>query len=180
VQDRDVVLVTGGNSGIGLECARTLARAGRHVVIASRDRKASAEAVRRITQESGTGAASELGVDLGSLDSVRRLAQEIETRDLPLRALVCNAGLQVQHGPQLSSDGYEMTFAVNHLGHFLLVNLLLARLAVHAPARIVLVASGVHDPRMRTGMPKAAVSDLTRSPPAAAPRRGGSTAASPT
>ena len=79
---------------------------------------------------------------------------------MPLRALVCNAGLQVWSGPQLSADGYESTFAVNHLGHFLLTNLLLDRLARNAPARIVIVASGVHDPKLRTGMPKAAVGDI--------------------
>jgi light-dependent protochlorophyllide reductase len=156
----DFVLVTGGNSGIGLGCARELARQGRRVVIASRDRTASAQAVRAIEQECGAGAALEFGLDLGSLDSVRQLAKEIEARDLPLRALVCNAGLQFQHGPKLSPEGYELTFAVNHLGHFLLVNLLLARLAQRAPARIVIVASGVHDPKLRTGMPKANVGDL--------------------
>ncbi len=156
---RDIVLVTGGNSGIGFECARALARAGWHVVIASRDREASAEAVRRIEAESGAGAAGELGLDLGALASVRQLAKEVEARDLPLRALVCNAGLQTTR-LRLSADGHEQTFAVNHLGHFLLVNLLLARLAARAPARIVVVASGVHDPKLRTGMPKAAVGDL--------------------
>jgi NAD(P)-dependent dehydrogenase (short-subunit alcohol dehydrogenase family) len=172
VRRDDVVLVTGGNSGIGFECARSLARAGRHVVIASRDRTASAEAVRRIDRESGEGSASELGLDLGSLDSVRQLVKEIQSRDLRLRGLVCNAGLQVQHGPRFSSDGYELTFAVNHLGHFLLVNLLLASLAANAPARIVVVASGVHDPSMRTGMPKASVSDLETLAATGGPEKG--------
>jgi NAD(P)-dependent dehydrogenase (short-subunit alcohol dehydrogenase family) len=63
-------------------------------------------------------------------------------------------------GPVLSDQGYELTFAVNHLGHFLLTNLLLERLAVHAPARIVIVSSGVHDPRRFTGMPKPDIRDL--------------------
>jgi len=65
----------------------------------------------------------------------------------------------VHKGLQLSQDGYELTFAVNHLGHFLLINLLLAHLVRHAPARIVIVSSGVHDPSRRTGMPKPAVTD---------------------
>jgi NAD(P)-dependent dehydrogenase (short-subunit alcohol dehydrogenase family) len=155
---RDVALVTGGNSGIGLECARALARDGWHVVIASRGREASAEAVRRIERESGAGAAAELPLDLAAPGSVRQLVKEIEARDLPLRALVCNAGLQFNR-LQRSPEGHEMTFAVNHLGHFLLVNLLLARLLRRAPARIVVVASGVHDPKQRTGMPKATVGD---------------------
>jgi NAD(P)-dependent dehydrogenase (short-subunit alcohol dehydrogenase family) len=167
-----MILVTGGNSGIGFECARALAAAGEQVLIASRDRGASAEAVRRITRESGEGAASELGLDLGSFASVRRFADEVEARGLPLRAVVCNAGLQVQRGPQLSADGFELTFAVNHLGHFLLVNRLLARLAAQGPARIVVVASGVHDPALRTGMPKAAVADLATLAATGGPRPG--------
>jgi NAD(P)-dependent dehydrogenase (short-subunit alcohol dehydrogenase family) len=167
-----VILVTGGNSGIGFECARALAAAGEKVLIASRDRAASAEAVRRIARESGEGAASELGLDLGSIAGVRRFAQELEGRALPLRGLVCNAGLQVNRGPQLSADGFELTFAVNHLGHFLLVNRLLGRLTAEGPARIVVVASGVHDPAMRTGMPKAAVSDFATLAATGGPRAG--------
>ena len=72
---RDVVLVTGGNSGIGFECARQLARAGWHVLIASRNRQASAEAVDRIARDSGADAASELGLDLGSIAAVRQFAR---------------------------------------------------------------------------------------------------------
>jgi light-dependent protochlorophyllide reductase len=158
--DRSTVLVTGGNSGIGFECARRLAGEGWHVLIASRNRKASADAVRRITRESGNNAVSEMSLDLGSLESVRRFAQEIEAADVPLRALVCNAGLQVGRGPDRSVDGFELTFAVNHLGHFLLTNLLLGRLAANAHARIVIVASGVHDPKRRTGMPKPRITDI--------------------
>ncbi len=157
---RSSVLVTGGNSGIGFACARELARAGWHVLIASRDREASKAAVGRIAAENGSDSASELGLDLGSLDSVRRFAGEIEARNVPLRALVCNAGLQVTRGVRLSPDGFEITFAVNHLGHFLLTHLLLERLRANAPARIVVVASGVHDPKMKTGMPKPRFTDF--------------------
>ena len=157
---RSAVLVTGGNSGIGFECARELARNGWQVVIASRDRALSEAATRRIVAETGNPAVSELGVDLGSTKSVRNLAWEIEARDLPLRALVCNAGLQSSGVRKISSDGYELTFAVNHLGHFLLTNLLLQRLLANAPARVVVVSSGVHDPKRLTGMPKAAITDM--------------------
>jgi light-dependent protochlorophyllide reductase len=158
--DRPTVLVTGGNSGIGFECARSLAGEGWHVLVASRNRDASADAVRRITRESGNDAVSAMSVDLGSIESVRQLAREIEAADVPLRALVCNAGLQVGRGPHRSADGFELTFAVNHLGHFLLTNLLLGRLAASAPARIVIVSSGVHDPKFRTGMPKPRITDI--------------------
>jgi light-dependent protochlorophyllide reductase len=149
------VLITGGNSGIGFECAKELAREGWHVWIASRNRAASDAAARHMH-----GKVDVLEVDLASMDSVRALVREIEARNVPLRALICNAGLQFNQGPQLSSDGFELTFAANHLGHFLLTNLLLERLAANAPARIVVVSSGVHDPAMRTGMPKPAIGDL--------------------
>jgi len=155
------VLVTGGNSGIGFECARKLTSSGWQVLIASRNRDASSDAARRITQESGNDTVSAMSLDLGSLESVRRFAHEIEAANVPLEALVCNAGLQVIGGAaRRSADGFELTFAVNHLGHFLLTNLLLARLARNEHARIVVVASGVHDPKIRTGMPKPRVTDI--------------------
>ena len=154
------VLVTGGNSGIGFECARALARAGRHVVIASRSRRASQEAVQKIAAESGTDRIEAMDLDLASPSSIRRFASDIDARNLPLQSLVCNAGLQFTKGPVLSEDGYELTFAVNHLGHFLLTNLLLSRLASRAPSRIVIVSSGVHDPGRFTGMPKPKIADL--------------------
>jgi NAD(P)-dependent dehydrogenase (short-subunit alcohol dehydrogenase family) len=148
------VLVTGGNSGIGFQCARRLAREPIAVIIASRDLAASRRAVQRIQDETGNAAVGEMELDLGSLAKVRAFVEEIERRNVPLSAVVCNAGLQVGSGPTLTPDGYERTFAVNHLGHFLLVNLLLRRLLEHAPARVTIVASGVHDPKLRTGMPK--------------------------
>ncbi len=157
---QSAALVTGGNSGIGFECARQLARQGWQVIIASRNRELSAEAVRRIAAESGPEVIVAMDLDLASPASVRQLAGEIAARDLPLRALVCNAGVQVTKGPRLTPDGYELTFAVNHLGHFLLANLLLGRLLANAPARLVVVSSGVHDPRRTTGMPKPAFSDM--------------------
>ena len=86
--DRSTVLVTGGNSGIGFECARKLARAGWHVLIASRNREASADAVQRIRGESRNDAVSAMSLDLGSLDSVRRFAREIEAADVPDRKSV--------------------------------------------------------------------------------------------
>jgi light-dependent protochlorophyllide reductase len=155
------VIVTGGNSGIGFECARALAKAGRHVVIASRNRRLSDDCVRRIAAESGSDRVEAMDLDLGSADSIRRFAGEVAARDFPLQSLVCNAGLQFMKGPPVLSDrGHELTFAVNHLGHFLLVNLLVERLAANAPARIVIVSSGVHDPKRFTGMPKANIADL--------------------
>jgi light-dependent protochlorophyllide reductase len=149
------VLITGGNSGIGFECAKELAREGWHVWIASRNRAASEAAARQMR-----GKVEVLEVDLASLDSVRALAGEIAARNVPLNALVCNAGLQYVQGPKLGQNGLELTFAANHLGHFLLANLLLERLAANAPARIVVVSSGVHDPAMKTRVPVPKIGDI--------------------
>ena len=150
---RGTILVTGGNSGIGFECVRRLAREQYRIIIASRDRAASAAAVERIKAETGNDGITEMGLDLGSLAAVRAFVREIEARDVALHALVCNAGLQTGRGLVLTPDGFERTFAVNHLGHFLLVNLVLRRLLANTPARVMIVASGVHDPKLRTGMP---------------------------
>lgn len=154
------VLVTGGNSGIGLECARALARAGRHVVIASRGRDLSEKVAKAISSETGSARVDVMDLDLASPTSIRRLAADLNARDVPLNGLVCNAGLQYMSGPKRNDGGYELTFAVNHLGHFLLTNLLLSRLTSGGPTRIAIVSSGVHDPKRFTGMPKANVADL--------------------
>ena len=107
-------------------------------------------------------------LDLARQSSVRQLVEALGARLLPpLGAVVCNAGTQIVRGLVLTEDGYETTFAVNHLGHFLLVNRLLPSLA--AGARVVFVASGTHDPAQRTGMPAprlGTIHDLAR--PAAA------------
>lgn len=91
-------------------------------------------------------------MDLASVRSVRSFVETVRTTPLPpIRALVCNAGLQVVSGIAFTDDGVEMTFGVNHLGHFALVTGILDWLA--RPARIVVVSSGTHDPSKHTGMP---------------------------
>lgn len=172
MNDRPHVLVTGGNSGIGLECSRALARAGRNVLIAARNRAASDAAVAAIERESGPGRATAMTFDLADLGSVRAFVREIEARDVVLSDLVCNAGVQVFGKLKRSIDGHELSFAVNHLGHFLLTELLLPRLRATAPSRIVVVASGVHDPKRTTGMPKPDVGSLDVLASTGGPRAG--------
>ncbi|MEO8605954.1 MAG: SDR family NAD(P)-dependent oxidoreductase, partial [bacterium] len=142
------VLVTGGHTGIGGQCTRYLVEAGRHVVVASRD-------LERARHELGPLAERvELRpLDLAALASVRDFADLlIATADdrPPLDAVVCNAGVQIVGQPERSADGFELTYAVNHLGHYLLVRRLLPALA--APARIVMLGSGTHDPAQKTGI----------------------------
>ena len=154
--DRTAV-ITGGNSGLGLECARALLQEqpAWHVIIASRGRERSEAALDTLRAGGGPGTVEARTLDLGSLADVRRFAEallaDLRTAALPpLRALVCNAGLQFTQRA-VSADGYEATFAVNHLGHYLLSQLLLGALV--APARILFIGSGTHDPAERTGMP---------------------------
>ena len=149
------VIVTGANRGLGYQAAKNIAASGEgwRVVIAARDRAGAAGAAERLVEETGNPNVEAMRLDLASLTSVRDFAQEFAAReDLPpLRAAVLNAGLQVVNGTTYTEDGFETTFGVNHLGHFLLVNLLLREMS--APARVVYVSSGTHDPKQRTGMP---------------------------
>lgn len=144
-------IITGANTGLGFECARALLESdpGWHVALAVRDTRRGADAAARLDRPGRTTVAE---LDLASLRSVRDFAGRLPDLEIPpLTALVCNAGLQVVSGAATTADGYEMTFGVNHLGHFALVQQVLG--ALTAPARIVVVSSGTHDPDKFTGMP---------------------------
>jgi NAD(P)-dependent dehydrogenase (short-subunit alcohol dehydrogenase family) len=133
-----VCLVTGGTGGIGLEIARGLARLGAAVTIVGHDAARGHAAVAQI------GPSAELLLaDLSSQRSIRRLADEVHRRHDRLHVLVNNAG-GLFATRQLTADGLERTFALNHLGYFLLTELLLDLLRAGAPSRIVNVASQAH------------------------------------
>lgn len=150
-----VALVTGASSGIGLHTALGLARHGMHVIMVGRDRARTEAARRFATERSGSNRIDIAVADFSRLAEVRRLADEFLGKYERLDVLVNNAGL-VSPKYRLSSDGFELTFAVNHLAPFLLTNLLLDRLKASAPARIIIVASEAHRRnRIDTG-------DLTR------------------
>ncbi|MBO9313379.1 MAG: SDR family oxidoreductase [Chloroflexus sp.] len=137
------VIVTGANSGIGYVTARELAKMGARVMMVCRSQSKGEAARQRIAQEA-TGAPPELVLaDFASLHSVRRAASELLERCPRIDVLVNNAGIFVSE-PLASADGYELTFAVNHLAPFLLTNLLLDRIVASAPARIVNVSSFAH------------------------------------
>jgi len=137
-----VTLITGANTGIGLVTARELARQGDHLFIACRSPERGQAALEQIRAASGNARVEPLTLDLGDLASVRRCAQTFLARGLPLHLLVNNAGLAAARG--LSVSGFELAFGVNHIGHFLLTQLLLDRIKASAPARIVTVASRAH------------------------------------
>jgi NAD(P)-dependent dehydrogenase (short-subunit alcohol dehydrogenase family) len=137
-----VFLVTGGNSGIGKETAVELAKTGATVVIVARDRARGEKALEEIVARS-RGRVSLMLADLSSQKDVRALAREFASTHARLDVLVNNAGA-VFGERHLSADGIEMTFALNHLGYFLLTHELLDLLRASAPARIVNVASDTH------------------------------------
>ena len=114
-------VITGANAGLGLECARALVAEDPswHVVFAVRDVARGAQAVAQIGHPDRC---TVLELDLASLRSVRAFTETLRAAALPpLRAIVCNAGLQVVSGTERTAEGVEMTFGVNHLGHFALV-----------------------------------------------------------
>jgi NAD(P)-dependent dehydrogenase (short-subunit alcohol dehydrogenase family) len=136
-------LVTGATSGIGLEASAKLAGMGAEVVLVARDRARGQAAVDVVKTRSGSKEVSLLLCDLASFTQIRALAAEVIASRPRLSILVNNAGT-VSTGREVTGDGIERTFAVNHLGPFLLTNLLLDLLKRSAPARIVTVASGAH------------------------------------
>ncbi|MCH7578282.1 MAG: SDR family oxidoreductase [Chloroflexi bacterium] len=136
------VLITGANSGIGKETAVALARVGATVVFTSRDPQKGEQAAADIRQRSGADVTL-MPLDLASFPSIRALAADFLQRYDSLHVLINNAGLVLNERTE-TEEGFETTFGVNHLGHFLLTQLLLDRIKASAPARIINVASNAH------------------------------------
>ncbi len=136
------IVMTGATGGIGLEAARRLiADPGVRLIVGARTPNRLAGPLR--------GRAEALPLDLASLASVRAFAAEAAAGD-PIDVLILNAGIQ-NVTDATSAEGFELSFAVNHLAHYLLVRLLLPRMA--PDGRIILTASGTHDPAEKTGIP---------------------------
>lgn len=143
MRDR-ICLVTGGTAGIGRVTARELARRGAQVVIVGRDSARGERAVRELRAESGNDWVSFQRADLSRMGDVRRLARNIVEQHPRLDVLVNNAGA-IFSTRRVTAEGFEMTFALNHLNYFLLTNLLLDRLRAAPAGRIVNVASRAHE-----------------------------------
>lgn len=166
-----VALITGANTGIGLVTARELAAHGAHVFVACRSLEKGQIAVDEIRKVTGNENVELLALDLGDFDSIRACAQAFLARDLPLHLLINNAGLAGAKG--MTKSGFELAFGTNHIGPFLFTQLLLERIRLSAPARIVTVASRAHtrvaginwdDVRLpskgRAGLPEYGISKL--------------------
>lgn len=139
------IIVTGANSGIGKATAAELLRRQGRVIMACRDRERAEKAALEIQQETGPDR-GELVIkllDLASLKSVRNFCDEILKEEPKIDVLINNAGIYQCPYTQ-TEDGFEMQFGVNHLGHFLLTNLLLDLLKCSAPSRIIVVSSKLY------------------------------------
>ncbi|HKF55389.1 MAG TPA: SDR family oxidoreductase [Blastocatellia bacterium] len=136
-------LITGASAGIGKEMARQIARSGATVVMVSRSRDRLASAEEEIKREVPAAKTDLLVADLSSQAEIRRLASEFISRYNRLDILINNAGVLMANR-SLTDDGIETTLAVNHLGYFLLTNLLLETIKASSPARIVNVSSSAH------------------------------------
>jgi len=138
-----MLVVTGASSGIGAAAAVELAKVkgGRTIVLVGRDEVRLAAVAERC--ERGGADVVPIQADFASLEEVRRLAAELLARDEPIEVLANNAGTYARRR-ELTADGYERTFAVNHLAPFLLTNLLLDRISASVPARVVVTSSDAH------------------------------------
>lgn len=141
--DGKFVVITGANAGIGKEAAVALAGRGAHVIGTARDPERGQAALDEIRARSGRDDAEILPLDLASFASIRAFASGVLDRYDRVDVLVNNAGAVLSDRRE-TADGFEMTFGVNHLGHFLLTELLVERLRASAPARVVVVSSGAH------------------------------------
>ena len=138
------IIITGANSGLGFETAKKIAKHGDcKIILACRSMEKAERAKVAIVGETGNQNVVTMPLDTSSLRSVRSFAQEILSQGETIDVLINNAGISPMHSG-ITEDGFELVFATNHLGHFLLTNLLLPILA--GDARIFNVASDMHDP----------------------------------
>ncbi|OBB37569.1 SDR family NAD(P)-dependent oxidoreductase [Mycobacterium sp. 852002-51961_SCH5331710] len=153
-------IVTGANSGLGYDTAAALAAKGAQVVLAVRNLDKGNEAVDRIRNSTPNAAVSLTELDLSSLDSVRRAADELRAAHPRIDLLINNAGVMYVPNRETTKDGFEMQFGTNHLGHFALTGLLLENLLKVGGSRVVTVSSVGHrilarirfeDPHFETG-----------------------------
>ena len=142
--DGKTVIVTGGNTGIGLETAVDLAKRNARVILACRSVERGERAAVEVRKRSGNDNVVFVQLDLASLDSVRKCAAKILEEEPQIDILINNAGVMALPERKLTKDGFEMQFGTNHLGHFLFTNLLLDRIKESPKARIVNVSSIGH------------------------------------
>lgn len=140
--DGKVVLITGANAGIGLATAHELAKRKGKVYMACRNEEKGKEAVEAVKLASASKNVFFIQLDLASLESIREFSKKFHSLESRLDILINNAGLLSPY--EKTKDGFELNMGVNHLGHFLMTNLLLDLLKASAPSRIIVVSSDLH------------------------------------
>ena len=138
-----ICLITGATSGIGAATALSLARLGATVIVAGRNPEKCGASVEAIRQSTGNSCVKQLLADLSVPSEIRGMAQRFKEKYRRLDVLINNAGARFL-SRSLTAEGYEMTFALNHLGYFILTNLLLRELLTSGHGRIINVASEAH------------------------------------
>ena len=138
-----IALITGGTSGLGAETARALASKGATVIITARNSTKAEEVVADIRRETGNANISWEALELGSIGNIHAFATRFLKRHRRLDLLINNAGVMACPFAQ-TEDGFELQFGSNHLGHFLLTNLLTPALTNGAPSRVVMLSSRAH------------------------------------
>lgn len=137
------VVITGANTGIGKETALDLAKRGARVIMACRDMEKAQTALKEVIEGSGNQNVIVMKLDLSDTKSIREFAETINKEEAKLNILINNAGVMVcPYGK--TADGFEMQMGVNHIGHFLLTNLLIDLIKRSTPARIITVSSMAH------------------------------------
>lgn len=143
-KDGQTLVITGGGRGIGYEAVKKLLSMGFHVILGVRKPQVVLE---KMAKEEIQGSYEAFDLDLNSLESVRQFSQQILAKNVPIHVLINNAG--IMFGPRKeSADGFELQLATNHLGHFLLIHLLMPKLreagTKELPARVINVSSCAH------------------------------------
>eukprot|EP00794_Sanderia_malayensis_P007971 gene7971-8830_t len=141
--DGKTVVITGGNTGIGKETAIDMAKRGARVIVGCRNKQKGEEAIADIREQSGSKNVHLRSLDLASFASIRAFAEGVLRSESRLDILINNAGIMACPFAK-TEDGFQTQFGVNHLGHFLLTNLLVDLIEKSAPSRIVIVSSLVH------------------------------------
>jgi len=144
--DGQVIVITGANTGLGAEAAKDFAKRGATVILACRSFDNTKDTLKEIRESTGNNDVHYMHLDLANLESVREFSTAVAAKYPVIYALVCNAGVWSPMEKHMkTSDGFEIHAGVNHLGHFLLTNLLLDKLEESAPSRVVVVSSGLQN-----------------------------------
>uniref|UniRef100_A0A0V0GBR5 Putative dehydrogenase with different specificities related to short-chain alcohol dehydrogenase n=1 Tax=Triatoma dimidiata TaxID=72491 RepID=A0A0V0GBR5_TRIDM len=143
-----VFVVTGGSSGLGKETVKELASREATVIMACRDLQKAKTVVAEIRSKIKGGELIPMELDLASFDSIRHFSKEVKEKFSQINVLINNAGVSIPRAADQNlktEDGHEINFGTNHLGHFLLTNLLMEKLEQSTPSRVVIVSSKLHE-----------------------------------